>query len=397
MTERNGGDIVMAEAAARVEQLEAELAAVRKREAALAVRNAHLGAELARRDRDLSEALMQQAATGRLLQVVSESHTSTQPVFDAIVASAVSLCDGVIGVVYLFDGELITLAAELDVLGQREWATLQSLFPMPPDRGTAFGRAILTRAVVHIADVGVDRRFPELQRIYGYRSILVTPMLHKGAAIGAIGLFRQAAEPFSDRQLELLRTFADQAVIAIENTRLFEELQEKSRELEITSKHKSEFLASMSHELRTPLNAIIGYSEMLQEAAEDLGEASLLPDLQKINAAGKHLLGLINDILDLSKIEAGKMDLFLETFDVGQLVDDVAAIVQPLVDKNANTLIVQCSNDAGEMHADLTKVRQALFNLLSNASKFTDHGTITLRVSRGEGTGNKEQEADLDT
>ena len=138
----------------------------------------------------------------------------------------------------------------------------------------------------------------------------------------------------------------------------------------------------MSHELRTPLNAIIGYSEMLQEEAEEIGEEAFIPDLQKVNAAGKHLLGLINDILDLSKIEAGRMDLFVETFEVGQLVRDVEAIVQPLVEKNGNTLVVTCPDDIGAMQADQTKVRQALFNLLSNAAKFTDHGTISLTVQR---------------
>src|SRR5213076_2228371 len=131
----------------------------------------------------------------------------------------------------------------------------------------------------------------------------------------------------------------------------------------------------MSHELRTPLNAIIGYSEMLQEEAEEIGEEAFIPDLQKINAAGKHLLGLINDILDLSKIEAGRMDLYLETFEVGLMVRDVAAIVQPLVEKNGNHLVIVCPDGIGSMHADLTKVRQTLFNLLSNAAKFTDHGT----------------------
>jgi signal transduction histidine kinase len=138
----------------------------------------------------------------------------------------------------------------------------------------------------------------------------------------------------------------------------------------------------MSHELRTPLNAIIGYSEMLQEEAEDTDADAFLPDLVRINAVGKHLLGLINDILDLSKIEAGRMDLFVESFEIGRLVRDVEAIVQPLVEKNANALVVACPDDIGEMHADQTKLRQTLFNLLSNAAKFTEQGTISLTVQR---------------
>ena len=147
---------------------------------------------------------------------------------------------------------------------------------------------------------------------------LATPLLREGEAIGAITLRRRERHHLTAQHVALVETFADQAVIAIENARLFEELQEANRALEVASQHKSQFLANMSHELRTPLNAIIGYSEMLQEEAEDLGEEAFIPDLQKVNAAGKHLLGLINDILDLSKIEAGRMDLFLETFEVGR-------------------------------------------------------------------------------
>jgi len=151
---------------------------------------------------------------------------------------------------------------------------------------------------------------------------------------------------------------------------------------EAANQAKSTFLANMSHELRTPLNAVIGYSEMLQEEAEDLGQEDFIPDLQKIHAAGKHLLALINDILDLSKIEAGKMDLYLESFDIAPMVRDVVTTVKPLVEKNANTLVVHHVDDLGAMRADLTKVRQALFNLLSNACKFTTEGTITLEVVR---------------
>jgi len=157
--------------------------------------------------------------------------------------------------------------------------------------------------------------------------------------------------------------------------------REKDRALE-ASQAKSTFLANMSHELRTPLNAIIGYSEMLEEEAAESGETATIPDLRKIRAAGKHLLELINAVLDLSKIEAGKMDLYLETFSIGTLVDEVISMAQPLAEKNGNKLIKQCPADIGSMHADLTKIRQGLLNLLSNACKFTKDGTVSLTTTR---------------
>ena len=157
---------------------------------------------------------------------------------------------------------------------------------------------------------------------------------------------------------------------------------EEARKIaEEANQTKSEFLANMSHELRTPLNAIIGYSEMLEEDAEDCGHDDYIPDLQKIRTAGKHLLGLINDVLDLSKVEAGQMDLYLETFDISTMVKDVLSTIHPLAEKNGNSLSMTCDSTANEMTADVTKVRQSLFNLLSNASKFTQQGSISLDVS----------------
>jgi len=186
---------------------------------------------------------------------------------------------------------------------------------------------------------------------------------------------REVAE--SHQQLLELNRSLDQKVV--ERTAA---LERATKEANAASEAKSAFLANMSHELRTPMNAIIGYSEMLIEEAEDRAQEQFVPDLQRIQVAGRHLLALINDVLDLTKVEAGKMDLLLETFDLDALIDEVSATADALVKNKHNTLRIERADDLGSMHADLAKVRQALFNLISNAAKFTENGTITLSVER---------------
>src|SRR6185503_15475170 len=212
--------------------------------------------------------------------------------------------------------------------------------------------------------------------------ILAVPMLREGTPIGVLALTRVAMRPFTDKQIALVETFADQAVIAIENVRLFDEIQDKSRQLAEASQHKSQFVSSVSHELRTPLNAIIGLTEMMVTNAARFGTEKALEPLQRVNRAGTHLLGLINQVLDLSKIEAGKLELNPQTVQLAPLIEEVIGTARQLAEQNKNRLIVEVQENLGSITFDPMRLRQVLLNLLSNACKFTKEGEVELRARR---------------
>jgi signal transduction histidine kinase len=253
-----------------------------------------------------------------------------------------------------------------------------------PGRGTATGRAALEGKTVHIPDVLADREYTltEAQKLAGYRTLLAVPLMREGGPVGVLVMARIAQRPFTPKQIELASTFADQAVIAIENVRLFDEIQEKNRQLQQASEHKSQFVSSMSHELRTPLNVIIGLTEMMVSNVAHFGTEMAQEPLQRVNRAGTHLLGLINQVLDLSKIEAGKLELNSQTVQLAPLIEEVIGTARQLAEQNKNQLTAEVPDDFGSLSVDPMRLRQILFNLLSNACKFTKGGEVKLKVRR---------------
>jgi signal transduction histidine kinase len=349
-------------------------------QAVIAVENVRLFDEVQARTEELSESLRQQTATAEVLKTISRSAFDLQRVLETLLENAVLICGAKHGMIFRYDGECCRAAAAYNA--PAGFLKLWEGNPIRAGRGTTVGRALLECRPVQIADVQADPEydFPEAQKMV--RTVLAVPLLREGIPLGTIGLWKTEVAPFTDKQIELLITFADQAVIAIENVRLFDEIQDKSRQLAEASERKSQFLASMSHELRTPLNAIIGLTEMMVTNAARFGTEKALEPLRRVNAAGTHLLSLINEVLDLSKIEAGKLELNPEPINLGRLIDEVVGTAGQLAEKNQNRLIVEAQENLGTLTTDPMRLKQILLNLLSNACKFTKEGEVALRVRK---------------
>jgi signal transduction histidine kinase len=326
--------------------------------------------------KELRESLQQQTATAEVLRVISSSPGGLEPVFSAMLENALRICEAKFGILHRYSDGVPVAQAMVGAPPALVDALLHKPFVPPP--GVPLDRMMRTKKLIHTLDAAAEEHKPMSARLAGARSHVVVPMLRDDELVGSISIYRTEVRPFTDKQTELLQSFAAQGVIAIENARLFDEIQEKSRQLADASQHKSQFLANMSHELRTPLNAIIGVTEMLREDAESLNQD--LEPLDRVLGAGRHLLALINDILDLSKIEAGRMELNLASFSLAPVIDEVVKTIEPLAAKNGNQVAVHCDGEIGTMRADQMRLRQALLNLMSNANKFTERGTITINA-----------------
>jgi signal transduction histidine kinase len=356
-------------------------------QAVIAIENARLFEGEQASKRELTEALEQQTATSEILGVISRSPTDVQPVFDAIADSAMRLCNADYGSTVRLEDGLVHLIA------RRGHSSLwleesRRFFPHPLTRDLIGGAAMLDRQIVHLEDIQSDPRFATshaIARTWGYHTALAVPMLRDDGPVGSIVVFRKEKRSFTEAEIGLLRTFAEQAVIAIENARLFNEIAQKSRELEIASQHKSQFVANMSHELRTPLAAILGYAELMQEGFYGNQSEKSMDALTRIRSNGKHLLGLINSVLDIAKIESGQFILNMAEYAIESVVETVRSATESLAQNKKLALKTDVAKPLPVGLGDEQRLTQVLLNLVGNAIKFTDAGEVRVTAKAVNG------------
>ena len=334
------------------------------------------------RTAELAQSVKELRALGEVSQAVN-STIDLQTVLATIIAKAVQLSGTEAGTIYVFD------EASQEFQMHASYGMDKDLIAAVKDRHIRLGemmvsQAALQRRPMQLADAQQDTSSLVLDVIQraGFRAVLTVPLLGADRIVGALVVRRKEPGEFSQSAIHLLETFGAQSVLAIQNARLFQEIEEKSRELELASEHKSQFLASMSHELRTPLNAIIGLTEMMVANTARFGTDRALEPLNRVHRAGSHLLGLINQVLDLSKIEAGKLELNPESVNLAPLIDEVVGTARQLAEQNKNRLVVEADGKLGAVTVDPMRLRQILLNLLSNACKFTKDGEVALRVRK---------------
>jgi GAF domain-containing protein len=335
---------------------------------------------------ELRESLQQQTATADVLKIISRSTFDLQTVLNTLTESAARLCEADMAQIMRPKGEGFYSAASYG--HTPDYSEFIRDFMFLPGRGSVTGRVLVEGKSIQIPDVLADSDYtvPLPQKAGSWRTHLGVPLLREGKPIGVILLSRKIVKPFDAKQIELVTTFADQAVIAIENVRLFDEIQDKSRQLEEASQHKSQFLANMSHELRTPLNAILGYTELMADGAYGEPSEKMMGVLRRLEANGRHLLGLINDVLDLSKIEAGQLVLELSDYCIQDIARTVGSTLEPLAADKKLAFKFDLSPELPPGHGDGRRLTQVLINLVGNAIKFTDAGEVASKAEAHNGS-----------
>jgi len=354
-------------------------------QAVIAIENARLFEAEQTGKRELQESLEYQTATSDVLGVISRSKFDLQPIIDTIVETAMRLCQAKIGALNRYEGGGFRL---LPTTGTMPNPVTKGLLDrlVPIDRGSVAGRVAIERRTVHILDLQSDPEYTLMRGIeHDRRTCLGVPLIASNGLLGALVLQRTEVMPFTERQIKLVETFADQAVIAFENTRLFDEIVRKSRELEIASQHKSQFVANMSHELRTPLAAILGYAELMQEGFYGNQSEKSMAALTRIRSNGKHLLGLINTVLDIAKIESGQFTLNMTEYAIEGVIETVRSATESLAQNKNLALKTEVAKFLPIGLGDEQRLTQVLLNLVGNAIKFTARGEVRVTAKATNG------------